>query len=116
MNEAKSNRRGFLVRSATVVAGSVFGSAILPSLAWGEEHMAAMGHGDASGYVMAAGIDKHCGTCEFWGGPRRVSSDGKTITITGLGWCNNPNSPNYQKMTTPDHGPMDTWKKWGALG
>jgi hypothetical protein len=78
--------------------------------------MGAMGHGEAGGYVMATGIAKHCGTCEFWGGPRRISQDGKTITITGLGWCNNPKSPNYQKITTPDHGPMDTWRKWGALG
>jgi len=116
MNEVNSNRRGFLVKSAAVVVGSVLGSATLRSIARGQESMGAMGHGEAGGYVMATGIIKHCGTCEFWGGPRRISSDGKTITVTGLGWCNNPNSPNYQKMTTPDHGPMDTWRKWGALG
>ncbi len=116
MNEVKSDRRGFLVKSAAVVAGSVLGTAILPSLARGQGHMGAMGHGEADGYVMATATVKRCGTCEFWGGPRRISSDGKTITFTGLGWCNNPTSPNYQKMTTPDHGLMDTWRKWGALG
>jgi hypothetical protein len=116
MNEVTPNRRVFLVKSAAVVVGSVLGWAAPRSIARGEESMGAMGHGEAGGYVMATDISKHCGTCEFWGGPRRISSDGKTITVTGLGWCNNPNSPNYQKMTTPDHGPMDTWRKWGALG
>ncbi len=116
MDEVKPDRRGFLVKSATVVVGSVLGSAILPSIVRGQEHMGAMGHGEEGGYVIATGVEKHCGTCEFWGGPRRISADGKTLTITGLGWCNNPKNPNYRKMTTPDHGPMDTWRKWGALG
>lgn len=76
----------------------------------------AMGHGASDGYVIESSLKKHCGTCEFWGGPRRVAESGKTITITGLGWCNNPASPNYQKQTSPDHGPMSTWKKWQVLG
>jgi hypothetical protein len=119
MSEVKPDRRGFLVKSAAVLAASALGTTILRSLARGQEHMGAMGmmgHGEADGYVMPTSIGQHCGTCEFWGGPRRISPDGKTITTTGLGWCNNPSSPNYRKMTTPDHGPMDTWKKWGALG
>jgi hypothetical protein len=116
VNEVKPHRRAFLVKSAALVAGSVLGSTVLRSIARGQDNMGAMGHGEAGGYVMPTGIDRHCGTCEFWGGPRRISSDGKTITFSGLGWCNNPKSPNYQKMTTPDHGPMDTWRKWGPLG
>lgn len=113
MDKVKPNRRDFLVRSAGVVAGSVFGSAMLPLFAHAQ---GSMGQGDTGGYVTKAGVEKRCGTCDFWGGPRRLSSDGKTITITGLGWCNNPKSPMYQKITTPEHGPMDTWRKWGALG
>lgn len=114
MNETKSNRRDFLVRGATVVAGSLLCSSVVSSIAHGQDHMEGMGQGETNGYVLPSGTTKHCGTCEFWGGPRRISPD--KSTITGLGWCNNPNSPSYQKMTTPDHGPMDTWKKWGALG
>jgi anaerobic selenocysteine-containing dehydrogenase len=116
MNDVKSNRRGFLVKSAAVVAGSVLGSAVLPSIARAQAHMGGIGHGEADGYVIPASIENHCGTCKFWGGPRLISSDKKTITATGLGWCNNPKSANYQKLTTPDNGPMDTWVKWGALG
>jgi hypothetical protein len=32
-----------------------------------------------------------------------------------LGWCNNPQSPNYQKTTGPEHGPMGVWKKWELM-
>jgi hypothetical protein len=56
-----------------------------------------------------------CATCEFWGGPRRLARDGKTVTMTGFGWCNNPQSQNYQKMTSPEHGPMAVWKKWQLI-
>jgi len=115
MNEVKANRRGFLVKGAGVVAGSLLASAALPLLAQGQG-MGAMGQSDAGSYTMMSGTDMHCGTCDFWGGPRRLSSDGKTISITGLGWCNNPKSAMFLKITTPDHGPMDSWKKWGALG
>ena len=116
MNEVKSDRRGFLIKSAGLVAASLLASATLPSLLKGQEGSQPTGQEDATGFTMTAATVKHCGTCEFWGGPRRLSSDGKTITITGLGWCNNPKSPIFQKVTTPDHGPMDTWRKWGALG
>jgi len=33
-----------------------------------------------------------------------------------LGWRNDPASPNNQKLTSPEHGPMDAWKKWSLLG
>jgi len=116
MNEIESDRRSFLVKSVGLVAGSVLGSATLPLLARGQEHRGAPDQDGSGDYVMASSTDKRCGTCEFWGGPRRLSSDGKTITITGLGWCNNAKSPMFQKTTTPDHGLMDSWKKWGAVG
>jgi hypothetical protein len=75
-----------------------------------------MGRGGTDGYVMESSVTQRCATCEFWGGGRRLSSDRKSITVTGLGWCNNPASPNFQKLTSPEHGPMDVWKKWQALG
>ena len=73
-----------------------------------------LGRGGSDGYIMDASVKLHCGTCEFWGGPRRVLEDSKTLTITALGWCNNPASPNYQKMTSPEHGPMDTCGNGGS--
>jgi hypothetical protein len=60
-----------------------------------------------------------CGTCEFWGGVRKISADGKTVSFESAGakgWCNNPKSPNYHKLTMPEQGPMPMWRKWGALG
>jgi len=74
------------------------------------------GHAESDGFAMDVTTIGHCATCEFWGGPRRISADRKIITTMGLGWCNNPTSPNYQKQTTPDHGPISMWKKWQALG
>jgi hypothetical protein len=78
MNEVNTNRRSFLVKGAAVIVGSVLGLATPRSIARGES-MGAMGHGEAGGYVMARDISKHCGTCEFWGGPQQISSDEKTI-------------------------------------
>ncbi len=129
MNEVKNSeqmtdRRAF-VRAAAVLLG---GSALLPAMVGaaeaapqaGQSQGMAMsvGHAEADGYAIEATTTAHCATCEFWGGPRRISQDRKTITTTGLGWCNNPASPNYQKQTTPDHGPMplSVWKKWLGLG
>jgi hypothetical protein len=122
MSETKNDgqiteRRGFVRAGAVLLAGS----ALLPAMTGAAEAsqgmtMMPVGHAEADGYVVETTTTSHCATCEFWGGPRRISTDRKRVTTTGLGWCNNPNSPNYQKQTTPDHGPMTVWKKWQALG
>jgi hypothetical protein len=115
-----TDRRAF-VRTGAAVVGSIVlapamaGAAQATSQATHSEPVMPVGHAEADGYVIEATTTRHCGTCEFWGGPRRISTDRKKITTTGLGWCNNPISPDYQKQTTPDHGPMDVWKKWQAL-
>lgn len=49
-------------------------------------------------------------------GERRLAKDGATLTVMGLGWCSNPKSPNYQNLTSPEHGPMDVWQKWSLIG
>jgi hypothetical protein len=48
---------------------------------------------------------------------RKVSKDKATVTAQSMGWCNNPDSPNYQKLTMADHEMKKTgvWKKWAAL-
>jgi hypothetical protein len=117
MTDLRNERRSFILQGCAAAAGSILGAGIL-SRAEAGEHAAhgALGHGSAEGYVMDSQLAKHCATCEYWGGSRRVSQDGKTLLVTGLGWCNNPNSRNYQKLTSPEHGPMDAWKKWQVLG
>jgi len=118
MNQVNQDRRTFIARAFGGIAGAiVLPAAIGTAVAAAQEsHEAMLGQGGSDGYIIDASAKRRCGTCEFWGGPRRVSEDGKTLTITGLGWCNNPASPNYQKMTSPEHGPMDTWRKWRVLG
>ncbi len=126
MNHDRPSRRNFIIKGATILGTSVIGGLLVGNAFAADQHqgketggMAGMGmlnHGARDGYVISADFKQHCGTCEFWGGPRRIAENGKTLTITGLGWCNNPASPNYQKMTSPDHGPMSTWKKWMVLG
>ncbi len=114
MKTTRTDRRAFLRSTGAVAAASLLAGPFAGRVA-GMEH-AAMGHGATDGYVMPSTVTKHCATCEFWGGPRRLSPDGKSITVTGLGWCNNPSSGNYQKLTSPEHGPMEVWKKWSLLG
>lgn len=68
---------------------------------------------------VSSAMTGKCGTCEFWGGVRKISADGKTVrfeSASATGWCNNPKSPNYHKPTMPEQGPMPMWRKWGALG
>jgi len=115
MTDRKEERRAFLVRIAAAVAGTMVAIRAIPSALAAEPDMAMTGAGGADGYVMQSSVAQRCATCDFWGGPRRISRDGKSITVTGLGWCNNPKSENYEKITSPDHGPMAVWKKWQAI-
>ena len=69
----------------------------------------------ASTTAFSISADGRCGTCQFWGGRRRVSDDGKAVLAESLGTCNNPPSHNFRKVTTPETGPMPLWKKWEAL-
>ena len=66
-------------------------------------------------FEVSTDVKEQCATCAYWGGKRRVSKDGKKVLSSSLGICNNPKSPNYQKTTTPETGPMKVWKKWDAL-
>jgi hypothetical protein len=115
MKNVVRDRRTFLQQVCVVAAGSALAGP-LAGRATGAEHAGALGRGGTDGYVMDATVARHCATCEFWGGARRLAADRKSLTVTGLGWCNNPQSPNYQKLTSPEHGPMDVWKKWAVLG
>ena len=102
---AKNVRRSFMHRTAQVALGGFLGSLVSNTSA----------SSDIAGFALDSSTEGKCATCNFWGGIRKLSADGKSITTQSLGWCNNPKSHNYQKMTPPDLGPMKAWKKWGAL-
>jgi len=39
------------------------------------------------------------------------------VIAQSMGWCNNPDSRNYRKLTMPDYRmeKVGTWTKWAAL-
>jgi len=115
MMDRNEERRAFLIKSGAAIAGTMLAIRGIPAALAAEHEMAMTGAGGADGYVIQSNLAQRCATCEFWGGPRRLARDGKSITVTGLGWCNNPKSENYQKITSPDHGPMAVWTKWQAI-
>ncbi len=117
MSEVNDGRRAFIANACKAFAVALAAPALISTAANAadhEGHGAMVGRGGSDGFIIEASAKQRCGTCEFWGGPRRISADKKEITAMGLGWCNNPASHNYQKLTTPDHG-MNTWRKWSVL-
>ena len=119
MSETKFGRRPFIQKTCMLTAAALVGPTVIGAAldATAQENHGTMpGHGGTDGYIMDSSVKGRCGTCDFWGGPRRVSEDGKTLTITGLGWCNNPKCPNHQKLTSPDHDCTGIWRKWSVLG
>lgn len=107
-----SSRRNFLVNSAKLLAGaSVIGA--MSNVSAEESKSGLVGNGIR---VDAAAKDT-CGTCMYWGGMRKTSADKKQVIAQSMGWCNNPDSMNYQKLTPADHvmKKPGMWKKWAVL-
>lgn len=69
------------------------------------------------GLAIDATASNVCATCQFWGGMRKISDDKTQVITQSMGWCNNPDSPNHQKLTAADHQMKKpgVWKKWPAL-
>ena len=108
-----NTRRGFLTSSGKLIDGTAALAAMGAHAA--EEHAP---HGESGdGHAMDAGSENMCATCQFWGGMRKISEDGKQVVAQSMGWCNNPESPNHRKLTAPDHEMKKAgiWKKWAAL-
>ena len=97
------DRRKFIFRTTQAVAGAAIATG------------AASASASSSSFIMDSETKSLCGTCQYWGGQRRISEDGKSIAIDSLGWCNNRKSPNFRKTTGPQTGPMKVWEKWTAL-
>jgi hypothetical protein len=105
-------RRSFLTHAGTLALGvTVLGPLVADAA---EPHAHAAG---GEGLALEASMTSRCGTCEFWGGMRKLAADRKLVTAQSMGWCNNPKSPQHQKLTAPDHemNLSGVWTKWGAL-
>lgn len=107
-----STRRRFIEGGATTVAAVVTAAAAGSALAADRMGHAVPGSPEAGGLRFKSD-EKACATCVFWGGSRKVEKG--SVLASSLGVCSNPASPNFQKMTSPDHV-MPQWVKWPALG
>ena len=103
MNKANTNRREFLGKTSKLLTVAAIGGIASSSASAGFQ------------FEMPSSTEGQCSTCEYWGGIRKLSEDGKTVSAQSLGYCNNPDSHNYHKTTTPETGPMKKWRKWGAI-
>jgi anaerobic selenocysteine-containing dehydrogenase len=104
--EFNNHRRQFIRHTTQLAVGGALGGFLVEVNA--EET-------DKGVYETSVDTEDQCATCGFWGGIRKVSKDGKTVITQSVGWCNNPESPNYHNLTAPDTGPMKLWRKWGIL-
>ncbi|NNC67718.1 MAG: hypothetical protein HKN83_06780 [Gammaproteobacteria bacterium] len=103
MDNTKLNRRKFLGKTSALFTLAAIGGIASSSTNAGLH------------FEMSSDTEGKCATCKYWGGIRKLSKDGKTVCAQSLGYCNNPESHNYHKTTTPETGPMKKWKKWGAI-
>lgn len=108
------SRRSFLSTAGKLVVGTAALGSIVTHAADEHAHM----HGSSGeGLIIDAATRNMCGTCQFWGGMRKISEDRTQVIAQSMGWCNNPDSPNFQKLTVADHemNKPGIWKKWPAL-
>jgi hypothetical protein len=106
------SRRTFLTTTGKLFVGAATLGTFTAQAA--DEHQ----HGSSGeGHVIDAALESRCATCQFWGGMRKVSDDKKHVITQSMGWCNNPRSPNHQKLTAGDHHMKKpgVWKKWAVL-
>ena len=103
MTTAKINRRDLLGKTGALIAFATVGGALSSSANAGLH------------FEMESDTEGKCATCNYWGGIRKLSKDGKTVISQSLGYCNNPKSHNYHKTTTPETGPMKAWSKWSVI-
>jgi len=107
--EKRNNRRDFLGCTGAAFMGTATLAAV--PAAFAESMKGPKRHS----FVMSADTADRCGTCVFWGGKRHVNREKTEVHVDSLGMCNNPKSPNYHSVTSPDTGPMKVWVKWPAI-
>jgi hypothetical protein len=104
-----SSRRQFLAGTGSLFVAA---AALSPLSALASEQ------GDKEeGIVVNASLQNRCATCQYWGGMRRLNEDKSQVIAQSMGWCNNPDSMNYQKLTEADNHMMkpEIWVKWPAI-
>ena len=109
-----NDRRKFLGNSAKILLGaSALGSAGAFAMQHGDHEQ----HASGNGLAIDASAKDTCATCQYWGGMRKLSADKSQVIAQSMGWCNNPDSMNHQKLTAADHQMRKTgiWKLWGAI-
>jgi len=110
------DRRKLVLAGGGLATGALLAGVLPVAQAAAEE---AHEHATASvdGESLDAGTQNRCGTCQFWGGMRKISADHMSVFAQSLGWCNNPKSSNYGKLTNAQHEMADPgiWTKWPAL-
>jgi anaerobic selenocysteine-containing dehydrogenase len=108
------SRRNFLTSAGKLLVSTV----TLGSLAaYAAEEHTQMHAVSGDGLAVDATSKNICATCQFWGGMRKISDNRQEVIAQSMGWCNNPESPNHQKLTAADHQMNEPgiWKKWPAL-
>jgi hypothetical protein len=108
------NRRNFLGASAKLLIGA---SALASTSVLASKHGGHKGHGSGHGLEIDASTKDTCATCQYWGGMRKLSDAKDKVVAQSMGWCNNPDSMNFQKLTTADHEMKKTgiWRKWDII-
>ena len=106
------SRRSFLTATGKLLVGAAALGSLTAHAAEEHDH-----GGSGNGLVLDAAMESRCATCQFWGGMRKVSVDKKQVITQSMGWCNNPDSPNHQKLTAADHlmNKAGVWVKWAIL-
>ena len=108
------SRRNFIATSGKLLVSTAALGVIVAHAS--EQH--GQTHGSSGdGLAVDATSENICCTCQFWGGMRKISADRKQVIAQSMGWCNNPDSPNHQKLTAADHqmNKPGIWKRWPAL-
>jgi hypothetical protein len=108
------SRRNFLTSAGKLLVSMVTLGSIGAYAA--EEHTQMHGV-SADGLAVDATSKNLCGTCQFWGGMRKISDNKMEVIAQSMGWYHNQDSPNYQKLTAADHqmNKPGIWTKWPAL-
>ncbi|MGB5441235.1 MAG: hypothetical protein WBN57_01200 [Gammaproteobacteria bacterium] len=106
------SRRNFLTATGKLLVGAAALGSLTAHATEKHNH-----GGSENGLMLDAALESRCATCHFWGGMRKVFEDKKQIITQSMGWCNNPDSPNHQKLTAADHQMKKSgiWKKWSVL-
>ena len=96
-----------------VIGASALASTRVPASQHGGHEV----HGSGHGLEIDASTKDTWATCQYWKGMRKLSDAKDKVVAQRMGWCNNPDIMNFQKLTTADHEmkKKGIWKKWHIM-